>query len=195
MKLYYCPGACSLAGHIALFEAGIDFDSESVDLQTKRTASGADFNTVTTKGYVPAIVLYNGELLTENIAVLDYLAGAFPHLGVEGGAMGRTRLLEALAFISTEIHKSFKPYWRGGSDADKAAAAEYIFKRMQYFADDLDTDYLFGAMPSVADFYLFVTLAWSEKFGIEVPPKLHALYERLKARPAVQKTLASEGLI
>lgn len=195
MKLYYCPGACSLAAHIALQEAGVAFDSESVDLKQKLTASGADFTTVTSKGYVPAIVLDDGEVLTENIAVLDYLAGQFPQLGTGASSISRTRLIEALAFISTEIHKSYKPYWRGGSDAEKAAAAEYIFKRMSYLGDDLDTDYLFGDAPSVADFYLFVTLAWAEKFGIAVPAPLQPLYQRLKDRPAVQKTLASEGLL
>ena len=194
MKLYYSRGACSLAAHIALAEAGVAFDSESVDLKTKRTAGDADFNAVTSKGYVPAIVLEDGEVLTENIAVLDFLAGQFPQLGRGSGAIDRTRLLEALAFISTEIHKSYKPFWRNGSDADKAAAADYIVKRMRYFADDLETDYLFGDTPGVADFYLFVTLLWAEKFAIAAPARLQAVYERLKARPAVQKTLAAEGL-
>lgn len=194
MKLYYCPGACSLAAHIALFEAGVDFDGESVDLKKKLTAGGTDFNSVTSKGYVPAIILDDGSVLTENIAVLDYLAGEFPELGV-AGPIGRTRLLEALAFISTEIHKSFKPFWKGDADGEKGVAAAYIAKRMGYFADDLDSDYLFGETPTVADFYLFVTLAWAERFGIEVPAKLQALYERLKARTAVQKTFAAEGLL
>lgn len=194
MKLYYCPGACSLAAHIALFESGVDFDSESVDLNSKRTASGADFNKVTTKGYVPAIMLNDGDVLTENIAVLDFLAVQFPQFALEGN-LARTRLLEALAYISTEIHKSFKPFWRGGSDTEKAAAAAYIGKRMQYFAEGLQTDYLFGDKPSVADFYLFVTLVWAERFGIEVPAELRAVYENLKARPAVQRTFAIEGLI
>jgi glutathione S-transferase len=194
MKLYYCPGACSLAAHIALFESGADFDSESVDLKTKRTASGADFNEVTTKGYVPAIVLDDGDVLTENIAVLDFLASQFPQFALEG-KLARTRLLEALAFISTEIHKSFKPFWRSSTETEKAAAAEYIGKRMRYFADGLQTDYLFGDKPSVADFYLFVTLAWAERFGVEVPSELQAVFANLKARPAVQKTLAAEKLI
>jgi len=194
MKFYYCPGACSLAGHIALFEAGVDFDSESVDLKTKMTAGGIDFNTITSKGYVPAIVLDDGSVLTENIAVLDYLAGQFPQFGLGGGSLGRTRLLEALAFNSTEIHKSYKPFWRGASDADNAVAADYIVKRMSYFADDLKTDYLFGDTPSVADFYLFVMLMWAEKFGIAAPAPLRSLYERIKARPAVQRTLVAEGL-
>src|SRR5262245_57743494 len=121
MKLYYSPLACSLADHIALIEAGVPFERESVDLKTKWTASGADFNDVTPKDYVPALVLNNGEILTENIAILDWLAAKHPVLGVPGN-LGRTRVLEALAFISTEVHRNFKPMWHVGSEAQKAQA-------------------------------------------------------------------------
>jgi len=193
MKLYYCPGACSLAAHIALHEAGVPFDSESVDLQSKTTASGADFSAVTVKGYVPALVLDEGALLTENIAILDYLAGEYPQFGLEG-PIGRTRLLEALAYISTEVHKSYKPFWRNGSEADKAAAGAYITKRLQYLADRVAGDYLLGDKPSVADFYLFVTLLWADKFGVTIPDALAPVYGNLRARAAVQATLAAEGL-
>lgn len=193
MKLYYCPWACSLAAHIALHEAGVPFDSESVDLKTKMTASGADFNQVTPKGYVPALMLDEGELVTENIAVLDHLAGRYPQFGLEG-ALGRTRLVEALAYISTEIHKSYKPFWHNGTDSQKAVASAYITARMRYLADRMAGDYLFGDRPSVADFYLFVTTLWAGRFGVEVPPELAALHERLKARPAVRATLDAEGL-
>ena len=193
MKLYYCPGACSLAAHIALHEAGVPFDSESVDLQSKTTASGADFSAVTVKGYVPALVLDDGAPLTENIAILDYLAGKYPQFGLEG-PIGRTRLLEALAYISTEVHKSYKPFWRNGSEADKAAAGAYITKRLQYLADRVAGDYLLGDKPSVADFYLFVTLLWADKFGVTIPDALVPIYGNLRARAAVQATLAAEGL-
>jgi glutathione S-transferase len=119
MKLYYSPLACSLADHIALLEAGVPFERERVDLKTKRTESGGDFNDVTRKGYVPALVLDSGEILTENIAVLDWLASQYPALGV-AGKLGRTRLLESLAFISTEVHRNFKPMWHASSEAQKA---------------------------------------------------------------------------
>src|SRR5262249_5779157 len=121
MKLYYSPLACSLADHIALLEAGASFERESVDLRTKRTAAGADFNDVTRKGYVPALVLDSGEVLTENIAILDWLAREYPALGVQED-LGRTRVLEALAFISTEVHRNFKPMWHASSEAQKAQA-------------------------------------------------------------------------
>ncbi len=193
MKLYYCPWACSLAAHIVLHEAGVPFENESVDIRTKITASGADFNMVTPKGYVPALQLDNREIVTENIAVLDYLAGVYPQFGLEG-PLGRTRLVEALAYISTEIHKSFKPYWHNGTDEQKAVASAYITARMRLLGDTIKGDYLFGDQPTVADFYLFVNTRWAERFGIEIPPAIAAIHERLNARPAVQATLKAEGL-
>jgi glutathione S-transferase len=126
IKLYYSPLACSLADHIALLEAGAPFEGERVDARTKQTASGGIFNKVTRKGYVPALVLDNGEILTENI-VLDWLASQYPTLGVPG-KFGRTRLLEALAFISTEIHRSFKPMWHAGNE-DQRSRREQPFPR------------------------------------------------------------------
>lgn len=193
MKLYYCPWACSLAAHIVLHEVGVPFGNESVDIRTKVTAGGTDFNKVTPKGYVPALQLDNGEIVTENIAVLDYLAGVYPQFGIDG-ALGRTRLVEALAYISTELHKSFKPFWHNGTDEQKAAASAYITARMRYLGDTIKGDYLFGDQPTVADFYLFVNTRWAERFGVEIPPAIAAIHERLNARPAVQATLKAEGL-
>ncbi|MCJ8158222.1 glutathione S-transferase N-terminal domain-containing protein [Sphingomonas sp. LaA6.9] len=193
MKLYYCPGACSLAGHIALHEAGMPFESESVDLKTKQTATGTDFNSVTVKGYVPALQLDDGQLVTENIAVLDYLASLYPQFAFDG-PLARTRLLEQLAYISTEIHKSFKPFWHDSHEDQKATASAYITRRLQYLADTIKGDFLRGDQPGVTDFYLFVTLLWAKRFGVSVPAPLDAVYERLTARPAVQATLKAEGL-
>lgn len=193
MKLYYHPGACSLAGQIALREAGRPFESENVDLETKRTDSGADFNAINPKGYVPALRLDNGELLTENLAVLDYIAAENPALEPDG-PLGRTRLLETLTYIATELHKSFDPFFEGGMWPDKANAQFAITKRMQFLADTMRGDYLFGDRPTVADFYLFVTLLWADRFGIDVPTRLADLRDRLKARPAVQGALKAEGL-
>ncbi|PTQ11876.1 glutathione S-transferase [Sphingomonas oleivorans] len=193
MKLYYCPWACSLAAHIMLHESGEPFDSESVDLKKKVTATGIDFNRITPKGYVPALLLDNGALVTENIAVLDYLASRFPQFGLEG-PLARTRLIEALAYVSTEIHKSYKPFWHGGTDGQKNVASAYITGRMRYLAGLLKGDYLFGEHPTVADFYLFVTTLWAGRFGVEVPAPLAALHEQLKTRPAVYATLKVEGL-
>lgn len=193
MKLFYAPGACSMATHFALHEAGAAFDVEKVDLKTRLAASGADYTAINPKGYVPVLVLDNGEPLTENIAILDYLAGVYPQLGLEG-ALGRTRLVEALAFISTEIHKGFKPFFAGGTDTDKANAGTNITKRMTYLADRVKGEYLFGNSPTVADFYLLVTMLWAERFGVTIPPALVTVATNLKARPAVRKALGEEGL-
>jgi glutathione S-transferase len=194
MKLYYSPLACSLADHIALQESGAAFEREAVNLKTKRTASGNDFTAVTRKGYVPALVLDSGETLTENVAVLDWIASQYPALGVEG-PLGRTRVLEAQTYVSTEIHRSFKPMWHQGSDAEKAKARSRIPKLFEVFADRLSTDYLFGDRPSVADCYLFVMLLWSDKFDIVIPEPLPALRDRMMVRPAVQTAMKHEGLV
>lgn len=194
MKLYYSPGACSLADHLALNEAGANFDIERVDLKAKTTETGADFTKVNAKGYVPAVVLDSGEAITENIAILDYVAANHPELAGAAGALGRTRMLEMLAFISTEMHKQFKPFWYGEPEDIRAKASKKISQRFQFAADNMQGDYLFGANVSVADCYLFVMLLWAERFSLEVPQKLQSWRERMNARPAVQKTLKAEGL-
>jgi len=194
MKLYYSPGACSLADHIALHEAGLSFEHEKVDLKAKRTESGIDYTTVNPKGYVPALTLDSGETVTENIAILDWIAHQDTALK-PNGTMGHTHLLVALAFISTEIHKSFKPFFAGGSAEEKTKAAEVIVKRLGYLADTIGGDYLFGDKVSVADCYLFVMLLWADKNQIEVPKKLADFAERMKARPAVGKAMEHEKLI
>jgi glutathione S-transferase len=194
MKLYYSPLACSLADHIALLEAGVPFERERVDLKTKRTASGGDFNDVTRKGYVPALVLESGAILTENIAVLDWLAMQYPALGVPG-KLGRTRVLEALAFISTEVHRNFKPMWHASSEAEKAQARATLSKLLDLLAESLQGDYLFGAAPSVADFYLFVMLLWAERFDVRVHAPFVALRQRMASRPAVQAAMQQEWLV
>ncbi len=194
MKLYLTPGACSLADHIALHEAGIDFDRVCVDLKARRTDDGRDFTGINPKGYVPALELDDGQVLTENVAILSWVADHAPKLS-PAGAMGRLRLLEALAYISTEIHKAFKPFFRpGATDADRAEAATIIGQRLAYFADRLTTDYIFGGQVSVADVYLYVMLTWARKNAIPLPPPLPAFFARMSARPAVQLALRHEGL-
>lgn len=194
MKLYYAPGACSLADHIALHEAGMAFEHEKVDLKAKRTEDGADYTAINPKGYVPALTLDSGETLSENIAILDWIAHQDTALKPEG-AMGHTRLLETLAYISTEIHKGFKPFFSGGGDEEKSKAAAAIAKRLGYLADGLRGDFLFGEKVSVADFYLFVMLLWSQKNGVDAPGKLAAYRDRMMTMPSVQKAMKHEGLI
>jgi glutathione S-transferase len=193
MKLYYAPGACSLADHIALHEAGLSFDRVMVDLKAHTTADGRDYAAINPKGYVPALELDDGQVLTENVAILSWVADQAPALGAQG-PMGRYRLLEMLAFISTEIHKSFKPFFSPDSTDDaKSAAGEQVGKRLHLVAANLKGDYLLGGF-SVADAYLFVMLAWAQRTGLPWPEPLPAYFERMKARPAVRLSLQHEGL-
>jgi glutathione S-transferase len=194
MKLYYAPGACSLSDHIALHEAGLSFNHEKVDLKTKRTEGGADFAGINPKGYVPVLTLDSGETVSENIAILDWIAHQNPALK-PAGPMGHTRLLEALAYISTEIHKAFKPFFSGAGDDEKAKAGETIGKRMAYLADMMTDHYLFGPDVSVADCYLFVMLLWAQKNGVEAPGRLVEFRDRMMERPSVQTAMRHEGLI
>lgn len=193
MKLYYAPEACSLSDHIALIEAGQTPDIERVDIRTKKTASGRDFRDISPKGYVPAFILDDGQLLTENVAVLDWIADRFPALRPRG-SLARTRLLEMLAFISTEIHHAFRPLWHDGTDAEKAATRQTIAKLFQFVATQMRGDYIFGSELSVADCYLYVTLRWAERFGVEVPEILTRFKCRMEDRPAVQAALAQEEM-
>lgn len=194
MKLYYSPGACSLADHIALHESGLQFEHEKVDLKTKHTEGGADFTTINPKGYVPALKLDSGDTVTENIAILDWVAHQETALKPTG-PMGRTHLLTALAYISTEIHKSFKPFFAGSSAEEKAKAGEMILKRLTYLADTMQGEFLFGSEVSVADFYLFVMLLWAKKHDLAVPGKLVSFRDQLMERPSVKKAMMHEGLI
>lgn len=194
MKLYFAPGACSLSDHIALHEAGLSFEHEKVDLKAKKTEHGEDFLTINPKGYVPALTLDSGKTITENVAILDWIAHQDGSLK-PAGAMGHTHLLEALAYISTEIHKAFKPFFAGAGDDEKAKARETIVKRMTWLAETMEGDYLFGDTVSAADCYLFVMLLWAKKNDVEAPAKLVALRDRMMERPAVRKAMTHEGLI
>jgi glutathione S-transferase len=193
MKLYLAPGACSLADHIALHEAGLEFDRIQVDLRTKRTEAGADFNEVNPKGYVPALVFDDGQLLTENVAILAWVAERAPKLA-PGGAMGRIRLIEMLAFIATELHKPFVRHFFPTCEAETQAAEDAIHRRFAFLAARLKGDYLFGGEPSVGDAYLYVMLRWARAQGLEVPEPLRAFAERMEGRPAVRLALQHEGL-
>lgn len=193
MKLYYSPGACSLADHIALHEAGMDFEHERVDLKTKRTEHGHDYRQVNPKGYVPALQLDSGEVLTENVAVLDWIAQQSATLKPEG-PLGHTRQIEALAYISGEVHKAYGPLFKGGSDEEKADAKRQVADKLELLSHAMKGDYLLGDRPGVADFYLFVMLFWAVKQGIDTPAPLSALRDRLMARDSVRLAMEHEGL-
>lgn len=193
MKLYYSPGACSLATHIALLEAGFVFELERVDIKRKITAGGVDFTTINSKGYVPALLLDSGEVITENLAVLDWITTKFPALGIEG-ELGRTRMLEALGYLATEIHKGFKPLWHAASAEEKADAEIQLIRRLGWLAERVQGRYLFGDQPTVADYYLFVMLRWAVNFGVAVPEALQALQARVGAWPNVRAAIDFEEM-
>ncbi|HZZ09177.1 MAG TPA: glutathione binding-like protein [Paraburkholderia sp.] len=193
MKLYYSPGACSLADHIALHEADAKFDRVRVDLKTKLTESGQKFEDINPKSYVPTLELDNGQILTENVAILSWIAQNNPSLA-PSGEMAGVRLLEMLAFISTEIHKQFGRIFKPLSDAEDAAGREKVGQRLKLIATMMKGDYLFGSEATVADAYLFTMLLWAKKVGLEVPAKLTEFAQRMRTRPAVQLALKHEEL-
>lgn len=200
MKLYFSPGACSLSPHIILLEAGLPFTLEKVDLKAKTTASGQDFWTINAKGYVPALQLDGGEVLTEGPAIVQYLADLAPekHLAPANGSLGRSQLQAMLNFIGTEIHKSYTPLFDpSASEEAKQTSRASLRKRYGYVNNLLkDTDYLVGNQFSVADAYLFVITTWAGflKFDLAAFPQLLAFQKRIAARPAVQQALRAEGL-
>jgi glutathione S-transferase len=200
MKLYYLTGACSLASYISLIEAGQKFEAYSVDRATKKTADGRDFASFNPKGYVPALVLDDGQVLTENVAVLSYISSldASHRLAPAPGTLGFFRVLEWLAFINSEVHKCMSPMFRPTTtDEQKAALRETLATRHAFIENSLgDKPFLTGDNFTVADAYLYVTLSWRERVGVDISrfPKLTALFERARARPSVQKARTAEGL-
>ena len=201
MKLYFSPGACSLSPHIALREAGLDFEIERVDLTSKKTRSGDDFTTINPKGYVPALRLDDGEILTEGPAILQYVADKVPErkLAAPAGSFERYRLQETLNFISTELHKGFSPLFNPAMpDEAKTIAKTKLADRFKWLDSKLEGhQYLMGDTFSVADAYLFTTANWSKHVGLDISglANLGAFMGRVAARPAVQAAMRAEGLI
>jgi len=193
MKLYYSPGACSLATRISLHEAGILIDGERVDLKRKATERGADYLAVNPAGSVPMIVLDDGQAVTENVAILALIADREPKLG-NAGPLGRTRLLEMLSFLSTELHIAFKPFFHEATEEELTRARSAVAKRLDLIVSRMVGLYLFGAHFGVADAYLFVMLRWARSFRIPLAPPLAELFERVAARDSVQRAIAEEEL-
>jgi glutathione S-transferase len=200
MKLYYKPGACSLSPHIVLREAGLDFTIEKVDLASKKTERGDDFLEVNPKGQVPTLQLNDGSILTEGVAIVQYIADQKPdrQLLPEVGTLARYHALEWLNFIATELHKGFTPLFNPRTpDEYKTIARETLDKKFAYINDVLGKQqYLLGARFSVADAYLFTVLGWAKalKFDLVALPNISAYLGRVAARPAVDAALTAEGL-
>jgi len=201
MKLYYSPGACSLSPHIALREAGLNFELEQVDLKAKKTKAGADFTQVNPKGQVPTLKLDSGEILTEGPAVVQYIADQKPGSGLApaAGTMGRYRLQEMLNFITSELHKGFSPLFRPNTPEEyKPIVKDALFAKFGQLDKVLaGKSYLMGDQFTVADAYCFTVMGWSKYHKIDLSPwpNLKSYMERVAARPKIQEALKAEGLI
>ena len=200
MKLYYAPGACSHAPHILLREAGLDFSLEKVDLAAKKTETGDDYSKINPYGYVPALQLKDGTVLTEGPAIDQYIADLAPakKLAPAAGTPERYKLQSWLNFISTELHKQFSPLF------NKAVPEEYKTMVKEKLATRFDTinahlssnKHLLGENFSAADAYLYTVLNWTKHFAIDLAkwPAIKSFMERVAARPSAQETAKAEGL-
>ena len=203
MKLYYKPGACSLASHIVLQEAGIACELDRVDTEAGKTEHGLDFRAINPSGYVPALELEDGDVLTEGAAILQYLADRFPATGLapQSGTLERAKMQQHLNFVASELHKAFSPFFAASPPQGPAkdAALSKLDDKMRVFDDHLSDGraHLLGQKFSVADAYLFVVANWTNFLGIDLTqwPNVSAFVTRVAARPSAQAAMRAEGLI
>ncbi|WP_445115784.1 glutathione binding-like protein [Acinetobacter sp. WZC-1] len=202
MKLYYSPGACSLASHIILNEINVDFDLEKVDLKTHKTEKGTDYYQINPKGYVPALEINPGLILTETIAILPFLAQHDPKQDlIPPSGLGRAKVLEWLGYLSSELHDAYAVFF-GEPLHDEAKAKAYagIDRLLTYINKAIaesDNDYLVDDNFGPADAYLFVLTNWSNSIGHDLTPypEIVALRNQVAARQSVQIAMRDEGLI
>jgi glutathione S-transferase len=199
MKLHYFPGACSLAPHIVAREAGVPIELDKVDMETGKTEKGQDYAaTVTAKGYVPALRLDDGTVLTEGAVIQQYLADRAPQKNLipPAGSIERYRAQEWLNYIATEVHKGFAPLFGDGSEEQKKAGRDALAPKFALVEKALaGKRYLFGDTFSAADAYLFTVLSWSKYTNVTLPRALSDYLGRVAERPAVLAALKAEGLV
>jgi glutathione S-transferase len=201
MKLYFSPGACSLSPHIVASEAGIPLELVKVDVKTKTVVREGDYWDVNPKGYVPALELDDGELLTEGPAIVQYLADLAPATGLApaNGTFARVRLQEMLNYITSELHKTYSPLFNPElAPVVREERLAYLRKRYALLEKRLEgRKHLFGDGFTVADAYLFVITNWARgvKFDLSDFPNLQAFQKRVGSRKAVLKAMRAEGLI
>lgn len=201
MKLFFSPGACSLSPHVTLRESGLPFELERVNLADKKTAGGGDYKNVNPKGYVPALLLDNGELLTEGPVIVQYIADQVPqkNLAPAAGTLERYRLMSWLNFIGTELHKTAGPLFKPSTPEEmKTIVRDTLATRLEMVAQQLqNNEYLTGNRFTVADAYLFTVLNWMPRLQIDLGrwPVLQSYQQRIAARPAVREAMLAEGLI
>lgn len=201
MKLYCKPGACSLSPHIVALECGLDFTQVNVDLQKKVTEQGEDYWQINPKGQVPALQFDDGSILTEGVAIVQYLADLKPdrNLLAPTGSLTRYHTLEWLSFVSSELHKSFSPLFRPDTPEEyKTIARAQLEKKYHQVNEALqDKQWLLGLRFTVADVYLFVVTRWAKAIKLDLAglDALDAWFNRVAERPAVQAALKAEGLV
>lgn len=201
MRLYFKPGACSLASRIVLIELGQSFEAIKVDTDKGVTEHGADYSAINPRGYVPALELDDGRVITENAAVLQYLGALKPELLTPDiASWDHVRLQEALSFVSSELHKAFSPFFHGEATDDRLAPAQALLARRIGDVERLLANsgpYLLGEQISVADIYLFVALNWAGfiRFDLQSWPLVCDFMKRVGARRSVQTALQQEGLL
>jgi glutathione S-transferase len=193
MNLFYYPAACSLADHIALIEAGLPYKLLSID-RNRKTEDGRDFLALNPKGYIPALEMNDGTILTENQVILAYIADQSGKL-LPDDNMLRWRTFEALAFMSSEIHGAYSPFFKDFPEPEKLRAREKIKKAFTILADQMgDKAFLVSNEMTIADCYLFWILMVAPKSGVDLPENLRNCLTRMKAMPSVIQALAEEGL-
>lgn len=198
MKLYYTPAACSLASHILLEETGEDYEAVAVDLAAKKLADGSDYRAINPKGVVPALEIADGEVLTENAVILQFIAERAGRDDLlPAGGLERYRVLEWMGYIATELHKGFGPLWSPATPDDlREATRELIGRNFGFVEQRLGGDYLRGSRFTAADAYLYTVLRWNDFHHIDLArwPALAAYRQRVAQRPAVQRALSAEGI-
>jgi glutathione S-transferase len=200
MRLYYMVGACSLSPHIVANEAGIPVTFDRLDRATRRTETGKDYSTVNPKGYVPALELDDGTVLTEGPAIVQYLADLKPEsaLAPPNGTLARYQLQSMLTFIGTELHKTYSPLFNPATPPEtRAERVAHLQKRYAWVDEQLaGRQFLVGDHFTVADAYLFTVTKWAERVKVDLSAykNLAAFMERVGKRPAVIKSLQEEGL-
>ena len=201
MKLYYSPGACSLAPHIVMHEAGVAFQPVLASTKTKKLADGTDYLTINPLGYVPLLELDDGQRLHECAVIVQYIADQAPakKLAPAAGTMARYRLQEWLNFITSELHKSFSPLFNPAMPEDgKAVYRARLLDRLGWVDSQLEGKaYLMGDQFTVADAYLFTVLNWAKPMKLDLSSYSHlnAFIKRVGERPAVQQAMKEEGLV
>ena len=202
MKLYYSPGACSLAAHIILNEVNVDFDIERVDLKTHKTEKGVNYYEINPKGYVPALEINPGLILTENVAILPFLAQQDPKQDlIPPSGLGRAKVLEWLGYLNSELHDAYAVFFAGPLDAEAKEKAYAEIDRLLTYIDQAiassDHEYLVDDNFGPADAYLFVITNWSNYIEHDLTPYSHVVEIRNKvaARQSVQIAMRDEGLI